>query len=146
MPAWITTFLAIAGGVATLCGAVIAVKQAIPIVQTIVGVFGDLAGTPARPGVEARPGVIESLANIKATQDAQGVQLAELKDTLTEQGRELAGVKHELHPNSGLSLRDSMDRVEEHLGIGPNAPKAPVKTRKPRRPRTKAAAPATVTP
>lgn len=106
MPPWIATLLAIAGGVATIGGAVVAIRQATPVVRTVIGVFNDFAGEPARPGVAARPGVIESLSNIKATQTAQGAQLASVTD-------ELGKVRHELHPNSGLSLRDAVDRMEK---------------------------------
>lgn len=113
MPAWITTLLAIAGGVATLSGAIVAIRQATPVVQTIIGVFNDFAGEPARPGHEARPGVIESLAIIKATQIEQGAELASIKETQNAQGEKLAAVQHELHPNSGLSLRDAVDRLEK---------------------------------
>lgn len=126
MPPWITTLLAIAGGIATISGAVVAVRQATPVVRTIIGVFNDFAGEPARPGVEARPGVIESLSIIKTVQAAQGEaqaaqgeELAAIKQTQTEQGEKLAAVQHELHPNSGLSLRDAVDRLEKAAKLKP---------------------------
>jgi len=113
MPPWITTFLAVAAGVATLAGMVVAVRQATPVVRNIIGVFNDLAGEAARPGVPARPGIVESLASIKATQQAHGVEMAEIRVEQQRQGVELEGVKHELHPNSGGSLRDAVDRLEK---------------------------------
>ncbi len=54
----------------------------------------DWNGTPARPGRSAVPGVMERLVDL-------------------EKG--LAKVRHEMFPNSGSSLRDSVDRVEEGL-------------------------------
>ncbi|WP_405018183.1 hypothetical protein OHV05_15455 [Kitasatospora sp. NBC_00070] len=51
----------------------------------------DWTGTTGRPGVPARPGVMSRLC---AIEDA------------------LAKVEHELHPNSGSSLRDAVDRVD----------------------------------
>ncbi|MFJ9869047.1 hypothetical protein [Streptomyces sp. NPDC101165] len=58
--------------------------------------LGDLAddwqGTPSRPGVPGRPGVMTRLDAIE---------------------QQLAAVEHELHPNSGGSLRDAVDRVDE---------------------------------
>lgn len=58
--------------------------------------LGDLAddwqGTPARPGVQSRPGVMTRLDAIE---------------------QQLAAIEHELHPNSGASLRDAVDRVDE---------------------------------
>lgn len=51
----------------------------------------DWNGVPARPGVPERLGVMDRLDRIE--------------------GR-LARVEHELHPNSGTSLRDAVDRVD----------------------------------
>lgn len=47
----------------------------------------DWQGIEARPGVSARPGVMARLDRIE----------------------------HELHPNSGASLRDALDRIEGHV-------------------------------
>lgn len=52
----------------------------------------DWDGTSPRPGVPGRPGVMVRLAGIEAR---------------VEQ------VEHELRPNSGGSLRDAVDRVEQ---------------------------------
>ncbi|MGA5268038.1 hypothetical protein [Streptomyces lydicamycinicus] len=52
----------------------------------------DWQGTDPRPGVPARPGVMSRLGAIE---------------------ERLARVEHELHPNSGSSLRDAVDRVDE---------------------------------
>ncbi|MFS0697817.1 hypothetical protein [Streptomyces nitrosporeus] len=51
----------------------------------------DWNGTPGRPGTPARPGVMARLAGIETR---------------------LGAVEHELHPNSGSSLRDAVDRVD----------------------------------
>lgn len=51
----------------------------------------DWQGVPARPGVPGRPGVMARLRQIE---------------------QRLAGVEHELQPNSGQSLRDAVDRVD----------------------------------
>ncbi|MFI8810534.1 MULTISPECIES: hypothetical protein [unclassified Streptomyces] len=51
----------------------------------------DWNGTQARPGVPGRPGVMARLDGIE---------------------ERLGRVEHELHPNSGGSLRDAVDRVD----------------------------------
>jgi len=52
----------------------------------------DWTGRPARPGRPAVPGVMERLAAIEAR---------------------VTAVEHEMRPNSGSSLRDAVDRVEQ---------------------------------
>lgn len=52
----------------------------------------DWHGTPERPGRPAVPGVMQRLVDLE---------------------RELGTVRHELFPNSGLSLRDAVDRLEK---------------------------------
>jgi len=54
----------------------------------------DWFGTPARPGIEERPGVMARLARIEERQ---------------------ATVEHELTTNNGSSLKDAIQRVEEKL-------------------------------
>ena len=54
----------------------------------------DWAGEEERPGVPARPGVMERVSAIEAR---------------------LQRVEHELYPNSGGSLRDAVDLANERL-------------------------------
>lgn len=73
---------------ATLCGGVgVIVKQLLPFVRKMNHFVDDMVGEGARPGMPARPGIIARLGTIE----------------------------HELHPNSGKSLRDQTDRVEKLL-------------------------------
>ncbi|MBB4987505.1 hypothetical protein [Streptomyces nymphaeiformis] len=61
----------------------------------------DWFGVDARPGVSARPGVMQRLCSLED---------------------EVAGIKHELHPNSGSSLRDAVDRVDARTAHLDKAP------------------------
>ncbi|MGW2591944.1 hypothetical protein ACWCXC_16995 [Streptomyces sp. NPDC001515] len=61
----------------------------------------DWHGVPGRAGVPARPGVMARLDGIE---------------------ERLGRVEHELHPNSGASLRDAVDRVEGALTATPPHP------------------------
>ena len=54
----------------------------------------DWQGEPARPGVPERPGVMERVSRIE---------------------ERLSRVEHELHPNSGNSLRDALDEANRRL-------------------------------
>ena len=54
----------------------------------------DWKGTPARPGVEARPGVMESIASLR---------------------QQVASIQAETKPNGGASLRDAVARIETEM-------------------------------
>jgi hypothetical protein len=54
----------------------------------------DWNGLPSRPGVPGHAGVMARLGSIEDR---------------------LAAVEHELHPNSGKSLRDAVDRIAESV-------------------------------
>ncbi|MER8083860.1 hypothetical protein ABTZ57_01525 [Streptomyces sp. NPDC094048] len=61
------------------------------IVSRVDEFVDDWNGTADRPGVPGRPGVMARLDGIE---------------------ERLGSVEHELHPNSGGSLRDAVDRVD----------------------------------
>lgn len=63
-------------------------KKLHPVIRKVEQFSEDWFGEPARPGVAARPGVMERIAKLNA----------------------------ELHPNGGSSLRDAVDRTEVGLG------------------------------
>ena len=93
MPQWLTDLSLTEGG--ALIGALIAAGVVLRKLYVLVGNIkdraDDLFGEKARPGVPARPGVMEHIA------------------ALTEQ---LTLVVHEVHPNGGGSMRDSVSRIE----------------------------------
>ena len=74
------------------------VKKAFPKLRQISHLVDDFVGAEARPGVPARPGIMERLQTIEAAQgDLQG---------------DMALVKHEVMPNTGTSLNDAVRRTE----------------------------------
>ncbi|WP_043471037.1 hypothetical protein [Kitasatospora sp. MBT66] len=84
-----------AGAVVTLSAALgllwRATRGARRLAQRVEDVVDDWTGTDDRPGVPGRPGVMARLDKIE---------------------HKLVAVEHELHPNSGASLRDAVDRVD----------------------------------
>ncbi|MFD7738426.1 hypothetical protein [Streptomyces sp. MJM8645] len=85
-----------AGAVITLSAALgllwRATRGARHLAQRVEDFVDDWTGTDDRPGVPGRPGVMTRLGTIE---------------------QQLATVQHELHPNSGSSLRDAIDRVDQ---------------------------------
>ncbi len=60
--------------------------------------WDDWAGSAERPGVPARPGVMQRLERIERC--------------VVVYDERMSRVEHELHPNSGSSLRDAVNRIE----------------------------------
>ena len=77
--------------------------KVMPQLRAIMHALDDLRGEEARPGFEARPGVFE---RIKAVEDGH----ADIRQTLTEQGKVLADIQHHVKPNSGSSSYDALLR------------------------------------
>ncbi|MFE7634449.1 hypothetical protein ACFU7Z_10550 [Kitasatospora sp. NPDC057518] len=88
--------LLLAGAVVTLCTAAgfiwRATRSARQLAAKVEDFVDDWTGTDDRPGVPGRPGVMTRLSTIE---------------------QQLVEVQHELHPNSGSSLRDAVDRVDQ---------------------------------
>jgi len=64
------------------------IKKVWPLLRKMGDFLDDVAGEPARPGVPARAGLMERVQRIE----------------------------YELFPNSGKSMRDQTDRMEERIG------------------------------
>lgn len=84
-----------------LAGVFAALKWVVPFARKVSHFIDDVAGEPARPGVPARPGLMERVTSIETTQVAHG--------------ESIEIVRHELFPNSGKSMRDQTNRMEQKL-------------------------------
>ncbi|WP_229713975.1 hypothetical protein [Streptomyces fuscichromogenes] len=88
MDAWLAIG---ASGLAVVAGLAALVRWMRRIARGFGDFMDDWRGEAARPGVPGRPGVMERLALIS---------------------HRVAAIEHELHPNSGESVRDALDRVD----------------------------------
>lgn len=75
-------------------GAAVLKSHVLPFFRSLSNFLSDWTGEPARPGVPARAGV---MARLEANDE------------------QIKAVRHELHPNSGSSMRDAIDRTEQKL-------------------------------
>lgn len=81
-------------------------KWLIPFARKLVHFLDDVAGESARPGVPARPGLMERLSVVEEKQDEQSLSLA-------QQSAALAVVQHEVTTNHGSSLKDAVKKLEK---------------------------------
>lgn len=79
-------------------GAAVVKSHVLPFFHALSNFLSDWSGAPARAGVDERLGVM--------------ARLAEQDEQMARQEEQMALVRHELHPNGGDSLRDSVDRIE----------------------------------
>lgn len=86
---WCTAIAAIVGGAGLLWRGTRSLRR---LGRRAEEFIDDWHGVPGRAGVEPRPGVMERLDAIE---------------------NRLGTIEHELHPNSGVSLRDAVDRVDQ---------------------------------
>ena len=112
MPSWVTDLIPIAPWLAAAAVLVWVGVKIFPFLRKITHFIDDVAGEPARPGVDARPGLMERLSVVEEKQDEQSVSLA-------KQSAALAVVQHEVTTNHGSSLKDAVKKLErkfdEHL-------------------------------
>lgn len=91
-------------------------------IGVLVHLIDDMAGTKARKGVAAKPGIMERQSNVEATlqqlqvtQAAHTEQLVSMAAVNEEQSRMLTSVSHEVHFNNGSSVKDSTLRTENAI-------------------------------
>lgn len=109
MPSWFTTLsvgqiITFVGGLTVILGVIVKIWKTIrPVWRGVVQFLEDWRGEPGRPeaGVPERPGVMKRLATI----EAEGAATAAKVDK----------IDHEVHPNSGSSLRDQVDNLTKTL-------------------------------
>jgi hypothetical protein len=114
LPSWFTN-LTVGGIVGWTLGVVVVValfakvwRAVRPVWKGIRDFLEDWRGEPERDGVPGREGVMKRLHTIE-------VDSAEARAKLDEQGEKLDAIDHELHPNSGKSLRDEIDSISGQL-------------------------------
>lgn len=73
----------------------------------------DWNGEPAREGIsDGTPGVMQRLYRLNQYQEEQDGKFEEVFHRLGKQDEQLAKIDHEVHPNSGMSIKDSVNRID----------------------------------
>lgn len=101
----------IIAGAALLTAATVIIVAAVKtskFIKKIVHFFDDFLGEDERPGVPARPGFSERMSSVEYCMS----KVDERLDTIEYK---VKSIDKELQPNSGLSLRDAIVRIEKRL-------------------------------
>lgn len=77
-------------------------------IKKIVHFFDDFLGEEERPGVAARPGFSERMSQMEKQLEKGNEKFSVIEDKLDR-------IDYELRPNSGMSLRDAVNRIERRL-------------------------------
>lgn len=77
-------------------------------IKKIVHFFDDFLGEEERPGVPSRPGFSQRMSSIEKQLEQGTEKFSAIEDKLDR-------IDYELRPNSGLSLRDAVNRIERRL-------------------------------
>ncbi|WP_341945641.1 hypothetical protein [Microbacterium sp. LWH11-1.2] len=115
MPGWIVDLISVAPWLAAAALLVWVALKVWPFLRKITHFIDDVAGEPARPGFEARPGLMERLSVVEEKQDEQSVSLAQQSAEMANQSIALGVVQHEVTTNHGSSLKDAVKSVVEDL-------------------------------
>ena len=121
MPQWISDIISVWPALGAFCllgfiGAV-AWKYPRPPTKGIEHFLEDWNGEPARPGVPARPGMMQRVANIETSQKNTATHQIKTDTWLEKYGPIIDKLNHEMHPNSGSSMADAVNRTEQSLKL-----------------------------
>lgn len=87
---------------------IVAIVRTSRFIKKVVHFFDDYFGEDERPGVDARPGFSERMASIEKSLEVGAEKFNTIEYKLDK-------IDYELRPNSGLSLRDAVNRIEKRV-------------------------------
>lgn len=95
--------------IATLLGAITAIilfaGKLVKFIKKVVHFLDDFIGEEERPGQERRPGFSERISSMEQCIGSVREQINSIKEDVEE-------IKTEMRPNSGTTIRDSLNRIE----------------------------------
>lgn len=134
MPQWISDVISVSpvmGGIILLAfilivGGGFAWKYLKPPTKGLNHFLEDWNGEEPRKGVVGRAGVMERLLNIDTSQAITATHQTKADTFFEKYGPIIDKLDHEMHPNSGSSMADAVNRTEralnEHIAACPIPP------------------------
>lgn len=104
----IETIIVLASIVTAVTVIIVAVIKLGKFTKKIIHFFDDFLGEEERPGVAARPGFSERMGHLEDT-------ISKVDERLDLIEFKITTIDKELQPNSGLSIRDAINRIEKRI-------------------------------
>lgn len=104
----IETIIILASIVTAVTVIIVAVIKLGKFTKKIIHFFDDFLGEEERPGVAARPGFSERMGHLEDT-------ISKVDERLDLIEFKITTIDKELQPNSGLSVRDAINRIEKRI-------------------------------
>jgi hypothetical protein len=89
---------------------IIALLKSGKFIKKVIHFFDDFLGEEERAGVPARPGFSERMSKMEKC-------IEKVDERLSTIEYKVASIDKELQPNSGLSARDAINRIEKRLDV-----------------------------
>lgn len=107
---WLITenIIAAAAIITGITALIVALIKTSKFIKKVVHFFDDYFGEDERPGFDARPGFSERMSNIEKNLQKGNERFSTIEYKLDK-------IDYELRPNSGLSMRDAVNRIESRL-------------------------------
>ena len=119
MPQWISDLISVWPWFGAFCASIFimawAWKNLRPPTKGIEHFLEDWNGEPPRPGVPARLGMMQRVANIETSQINTANHQTKTDEWFEMYGPIIDKLHHEMHPNSGSSMADAVNRTEANL-------------------------------
>jgi len=87
---------------------IIATIKTSKFIKRTVHFFDDFLGEEERPGVPPRPGISQRISSIEKSLEVGTERFSAIEYKLDR-------IDYELRPNSGMSLRDAVNRIEKRV-------------------------------
>lgn len=104
----IETIIVLASIVTAVTVIIVAVIKLGKFTKKIIHFFDDFLGEEERPGVAARPGFSERMGHLEDT-------ISKVDERLDLIEFKITTIDKELQPNSGLSVKDAINRIEKRI-------------------------------
>lgn len=89
-------------------------------IRKFIRFLDDFNGVEERPGIDRRPGFPERIKELEECMQGVSSKMDDFSDTsdiVKKINNKVTSIEKELHPNSGTSMRDAVDKIQLRLDL-----------------------------